>query len=107
MAVYTVQFTPSRDAFAPDLARSLAVLGNSHAALNQHPQACEALSEALRLLVPYAERYPGSFGKMLGWILGLYLKSAQAASIAPDMELCRRASRVPGVDIDSDAGGQS
>eukprot|EP01037_Dinobryon_pediforme_P017417 gene17417-17608_t len=54
----------NRDAFLPDLARSLSAMGDVLFALGRGTDAIEAYLESAEILQPFAEREPGAFGAL-------------------------------------------
>jgi len=75
------------DAFLPDLARSLGLRGSILQGMNRHEEAAESLVEGLRVILPFVQALPEAFGGLVGWLLQLYVESAQAAGVEPDEEL--------------------
>ena len=75
------------DAFLPNLARSLLVCGHCLSALERHPDAIEATSEAIRILATPLAQEPGVFAPLMRNIVELYLDITKASQQPPDMEL--------------------
>jgi tetratricopeptide (TPR) repeat protein len=67
--------------YLPDFARSLGTLGRVLLSLGEHRRAQEAFSEAIELVRPFADRFPGSrFEKLL-------------KTLTSDLERARKAGR--------------
>jgi tetratricopeptide (TPR) repeat protein len=81
------------DAFLPYLARSIIVHSDALAALDQ---AAQAAAEALRILFPFVERYPETFGELARKVMADIQRYSDAAGQAPDQALLARAAQVLG-----------
>ena len=76
------------DAFAADLARSIAVRGQI-VAEDQPDIALEGFGEAIRLLTPAFSRFPQAHAGLMQAICGLYVRTAQAAGVDLDEGIFR------------------
>ncbi|MGJ4890352.1 tetratricopeptide repeat protein [Bradyrhizobium sp. HKCCYLRH3099] len=82
------------DAFLPDLATSVSVLSDILAALERYDDAAQAAHEALRLLLPYVQRYPATYRGLARTILADIERYGNAAGTAPDRSLIAQAARL-------------
>jgi hypothetical protein len=64
------------------------------AALDRHQEAALIAAEALRFILPYAERYPETYGELARTITADVLRYNDAVGQAPDQALLERAARV-------------
>ena len=77
------------DAFLPDLASSLGAHSSVLAALDRHHEAARMVADALRIILPYAERYR----ELTRTITADVLRYNDAAGQAPDQALLERAAQ--------------
>ena len=75
------------DAFTPDLARSLSVLGDMLEALDRIPDAIPSDEEAIRLLRPYFLQQPATFTEAIVAYARDYIRRCELADKEPDIEL--------------------
>jgi tetratricopeptide (TPR) repeat protein len=74
------------DAFLPDLAKSLAVLGSVIAA-ERPEEAIVSFAEAVRILSPFFAARPQAHLRLMQTIHRWYLQAVEAAGLAPDIDL--------------------
>ena len=74
-------------AFLPDLAISLNILGDRLAQLNRQSEALSAYEEAARTLAPFFLHLPTAFADRMAYMVDDYRKACQAAGIEPDEAL--------------------
>ena len=105
VAVYRELAALRPDAFRPDLARSLAVLGNCLEAMGSLDQAIARDREAVAMLLPYLQRWPDSYAGLMRAICTGYLRRCEAAGVEPDAELLAPVvdafQRLRGVDTEA------
>jgi tetratricopeptide (TPR) repeat protein len=75
------------DAFLPDLARSLGVLGTCLAADVRLGEAVAAFAESVRTLAPAFSRLPQAFAPLMRALVSDYLTHVKELGESPDMEL--------------------
>ena len=73
--------------FLPDLARSLNVLGDCYAALDQHDAALEAYEAAVRTLLPAFQRLLAAFADQMAYSARDYATACARLGRAPDAAL--------------------
>jgi tetratricopeptide (TPR) repeat protein len=78
------------DAFLPALARSLGANAVALAALDRNQEAAAAVTDALRSLLPYLERYPGAFEGLARAIVADIQRYSETAGLVPDQVLLER-----------------
>ncbi len=79
------------DAFRPDLARSLNVLGACFAALDRHDAALAAYEEAVRTLLPAFQRLPAAYADQMAYSVRDYGTACERLGRAPDAALLAEA----------------
>jgi len=72
------------EAFQPDLAISLGLLGSILVELGDPIQAISHLTEGIHMLFPYAEKHPQAFAPLLDVLLEIYHEACSKAGISPD-----------------------
>lgn len=77
------------DAFLPNLATSLRVLGDCLAALERLSEARAAAAEALAHLAPFCARFPSAFDGLAKATVTDYFVRTKELGEKPDMELLR------------------
>ncbi|MBN2593666.1 MAG: hypothetical protein JXA81_09185 [Sedimentisphaerales bacterium] len=75
------------DAFLPDLARSLGVLGTCLHAATQLHDAVEAFREGVQILKPAFLKLPSAFAQLMGALLSEYISHAKELGETTDMEM--------------------
>ncbi|MFO1206472.1 MAG: hypothetical protein U1E63_12215 [Burkholderiales bacterium] len=81
------------EVFLPYLATSLSVTSDVLAALERHPEAMQTAGEALGILAPFVERFPGRHGDLARYIGACILRHSEAAGMASDIALLERVAR--------------
>jgi len=64
------------------------------AALDRHPKAAQAATDALPILSPYVDRYPETFGELARTVMVDILRYSDAAGQEPDQALLERTAQV-------------
>jgi hypothetical protein len=82
------------DAFLPDLARSLGVHSGALAALDRHAEAARAAVDALRMLLPYVQRYPETYGALARAIIADIKRYSDAGGQVCDESLLEQAAQL-------------
>ena len=92
------------DAFLPDLARSLGVLG---AVLREEApaEAAAAFREGLAAVAPLTEVHPRALGPLAPFLLRGYVQAAEAGGVEVDAALVARLSGALGVDLGGGGSG--
>jgi tetratricopeptide (TPR) repeat protein len=72
------------DAFTPNLAKSLSVLGDMLEALERISEALPNDEQAVRLLLPYLLLHPASFAGPIATYAGDYIRRCELAGREPD-----------------------
>jgi len=75
------------DAFLPDLAMSLSVLGDCLEGMERHTEARDAAAKSLRALAPFFTRLPGVFDGLAKATVRDYILRSQRLGLEPDLEL--------------------
>ena len=75
------------EAFAQNLATSLAALGITLAETSRTADAIASFADAVRTLTPTFVRYPAAIAPLMAQMLGDYLRLCEAASVEPNREL--------------------
>jgi tetratricopeptide (TPR) repeat protein len=78
------------DAFLPDLAMSLAMLGSCQTGLGAYLEAASSFHEGLSLLTPMFERLPRAFANLVATMTNDYAEAAQQAGALRDEQLLQR-----------------
>jgi tetratricopeptide (TPR) repeat protein len=84
----------SRSDLLPDLAKSISAHSHALAALDRHQEAAHAAADALRILLPYVERYLETYGLLARTVMADLMRYIAAAGQAPDQTLLEHAARV-------------
>ena len=77
----------TRPALIPELARSLRVQSDALAELDRLPDSVAAAAESLRILAPFAQRYPDAYRSLGTATLHAYLARTKALAVDPDPDL--------------------
>src|SRR5262249_13835511 len=84
------------DAFLPDLARSLGVLGHALTQAGRHADAAAAFHEGLETIAPFVERHAQAFGELALTLGRIYVAACEEAGAAPDAALLERVGNALG-----------
>jgi tetratricopeptide (TPR) repeat protein len=90
MALYRELAAARPDAFRPDLATSLSVLGDCLEAVDRLDEALAADEDAIATLWPAFERFPGALARRMMTYLHDYLRRCEKGGREPDMALLAR-----------------
>jgi hypothetical protein len=82
------------DALLPDLARSISVHSDVLAALDRHEEAARAAVDALRMLLPFVQRYPETYGALARTVVADIKRYSDAAGQVPDQSLLEQAAQL-------------
>ena len=87
-----MRFNPllTPDAFLPDLAMSLGMLGFALAAAERHADAAAAAHEGLVKIAPFVESYPQVFAELTDALTQTYLSSCEKSGAKLDQALLAR-----------------
>src|SRR5262252_5370326 len=84
------------DAFLPDLARSLGVLGQALVQAERHADAANALHEGMETIAPFVKRHAQAFGDLALTLGRIYIAACEEAGAAPDAALLERVTKALG-----------
>ena len=87
MTLYRALAALRPDAFAQDLAKSLAVCGLRLADMQRLPEAAAALAQAVESLVLPFARYPAAIAPLMAQMLRDYLALCERAGTEPDLAM--------------------
>ena len=76
------------------------------AAIERPAEAAAVAQEALVMLAPFVERYPGTYAGLARTIATDLLRYSQAGGVEPDRVLLRRVAQVLGADDTVAAAGE-
>jgi len=94
------------EAFAEFMAKALWTMSGILGQLNQHAAAILSLAQALRTILPEAEKYPQAHLPLCLALARDYFAAAEASQIAPDTELLSEVMRIVGPHLPQTDSGE-